>query len=110
MAKRAPPSSPPTIHRATRGSLGRVIRGEQITLEEAVEERRQGRDVVVCGSDLKANREVAKAIESQRGPYAPGAPHTKVGPYVLPHFQPDPRPPEGHTFYETDRRKAARNP
>jgi hypothetical protein len=26
----------------------------------------------------------------------------------LPHFQPDPRPPEGHTFYETQRLKARR--
>lgn len=110
MAKAAAPPHPPTIHRATRGSLGRVIRGGEISEVEAVEERRQGRDVVVCGDTLKANRAVAQAIEAQVGPYAAGPPHTRLGPYALPHFQPEPRGPAGHTFYETDTRKAARNP
>jgi hypothetical protein len=79
-------------------------------MEEAVAERMAGRDVVVCGSDTRANRNLARLIESRRGPYAPGAPHKKLGPYALPHFQPAPRPPAGHTFYETEKRKAARNP
>ena len=34
-------------------------------------------------------------------------PHLNEGPYALPHFQPDPRPPEGHTFYETSNRRAS---
>ena len=33
-----------------------------------------------------------------------------AGPFALPHFQPDPRPPEGHVFYVTDHRKAAKRP
>src|SRR5438270_13991543 len=109
MAKTPTPQAP-TIHRATLGSLGRVIRGQQISEAEAVAARRAGHEVVVCGNDLKLNRALAEKIEAQVGPYAPGAAHTKIGPYALPHFQPDPRPPEGHTFYETDKRKAARNP
>ena len=28
-----------------------------------------------------------------------------AGPLALPHHQPDPRPPDGHTFYETPNRK-----
>jgi hypothetical protein len=31
-----------------------------------------------------------------------------MGPGALPHFQPDPRPPEGHCFYETTTRKSKR--
>ena len=62
MAKASSPPHPPTIHRATRGSLGRVIRHEEITEAEAVEERSRGRDVVVCGDHLESNREVAKTI------------------------------------------------
>ena len=110
MAKLSPPLEPPTIHRATRGARGRVIRGEEISEAEAVAQRRLGRDVVVCGDSIAANREAAKAIEAQVGPYKAGEPHTRVGPYVLPHFQPEPRPPAGHTFYETEHRKAAKNP
>jgi hypothetical protein len=110
MAKRATSPGAVKVFKATLGSLGRVIRGQEITEAEAVAERLAGRDVVVCGDDLKANRGLAQQIESQVGPYRAGPPHTRLGPYVLPHFQPDPRPPEGHTFYETDKRKAARNP
>jgi hypothetical protein len=34
-------------------------------------------------------------------------PHAKAGPKSLPHCQPSDRPPEGHTFYETEKRKAS---
>jgi hypothetical protein len=98
------------IYKATRGSLGRVIRGAEITEAEAVIERVAGRDIVVCGVDRKTNRRLAQKIESQRGPWKDEAPHDDLGPYALPHYQPEPRPPEGHSFYETDNRKAARNP
>src|SRR5262245_13380240 len=100
----------PTIHRAALGTRGRVIRSDQISETEAVAERTAGRDVVVCGPDVRDNRRLAKKIEDQVGPNRRQDPHDKEGPYALPHFQPDPRPPEGHTFYETPRRKAAKNP
>ena len=101
---------PPQIYMATLGSLGRVIRGAEITEAQAVLERFAERDIVVCGPDRKANRRLAYRIESQRGPCKDEPPHEKSGPYALPHYQPEPRPPEGHSFYETEKRKAARNP
>ncbi len=63
----ASPLAPPQIFTATRGSLGRVIRGREITEVEAVFERRAGRDIVVCGPSKKANRNQARAIEAAVG-------------------------------------------
>ncbi len=62
--------------------------------------------MVVCGDDVDANRRLAEKIESAVGPCERGEPHSKAGPRALPHYQPEPRPPQGHTFYETARRKA----
>jgi hypothetical protein len=103
-------AKPPAIFKATLGSLGRVIRGAEITEAEAVLERLAERDIVVCSDDHKANRALARSIESQVGPYKEEPPHKYLGPYALPHYQPEPRPPEGHTFYETKNLKAARHP
>ena len=102
--------SAPTIHLATRGSLGRVIYGAGISFDVAVATRVLGNDVVVRGPNHKANADLAKRIEAAAGPSKRSNPHTNQGPYVLPHYQPVKRPPEGHTFYETSRRKAAKNP
>jgi hypothetical protein len=101
---------PPTIHEAERapGPSGAVLYAAEIDFDEAVARRRAGEDVVVRGSDVDANRALAQAIEAAVGPWQRGDPHKRAGPLVLPHFQPDPRPPAGHTFYETDKRKARR--
>jgi hypothetical protein len=99
----------PTIHEAEleAGASGRVLRGVEITFDAAVAARRAGQNVVVCGDDPVANRRGAQAIEATVGPCKRGEPHDHLaGPFALPHYQPDPRPPEGHTFYETARRKA----
>jgi hypothetical protein len=112
-AKKASKTRPPNdakVYKATRGNLGRVVRGQEITEAEAVLERRAGRDVVICGRELEANRSLARAIESQVGPYKIQPPHRQSGPFSLPHFQPEPRPPTGHSFYETSNLKAARRP
>lgn len=108
-ASQAPALKPAKIFKATLGSRGRVIRGAEVAEADAVLERTAGRDIVVCEGDRKTNRRLAKWIESQVGPYKDEAPHDDLGPYALPHFQPEPRPPEGHSFYETENRKAARN-
>src|SRR5438105_2460783 len=112
MAKKKPastaPPSPPQIFEATRGSLGRVIRGAQISQVQAEGRRKVGQDVVVCGTNLSANRVLAGQIErGANGTAKRCPPHLNEGPYALPHFQPDPRPPEGHTFYETPNRRAS---
>lgn len=105
-AESAPPS--PQVYRATLGPRGAVHKGAVISENEAVDERRKGVDVVVCGSDYKANRTLAQRIEqTANGKYKRCPPHANAGPRALPHYQPDPRPPEGHTFYETANRKAA---
>lgn len=104
----ATPPTPPQIFEATRGSLGRVIKGRQIDQAQAEGRRKAGADVVVCGSDHRANRSLAGQIERRANGRAKRCPpHSNEGPYALPHFQPDPRPPEGHTFYETSHRRAS---
>jgi hypothetical protein len=112
MAKKKPapaaPKRPPQIFKASLGSEGRVIKGEQIDQAEAEVLRKAGQDVVVCGPDHRANRSLAGQIERNANGTAKRCPqHPNAGRYALPHFQPDPRPPEGHTFYETSNRRAA---
>lgn len=51
------------IFEATLGPGGSVIRGAEITQAQAEARRAAGRDVVVCGSSLSANRSTARAIE-----------------------------------------------
>jgi hypothetical protein len=102
----SPPS--PTIHEAERasGASGAVLRGPEIDRATAVARRRAGADVVVCGGDTNANRRLAQAIESAVGPATPPqTPHRRAGPLALPHFHQQSHVPDGHTFYETARRK-----
>lgn len=97
----------PRIYEATFGTGGDVVRGIEITAVDAVAERKTGRDVVVCGPNLNDNRDLAKSIETAaNGNCKACPPHVAMGPGALPHFQPDPRPPAGHCFYETTTRKS----
>ena len=104
--KRPPPpaAGPPKIHEATlaSGPSGAVLKGAEIDLAAAVARRQAGLDVVVCGDDRKANKAIARQIEAAVGPYQEEKPHDDAGPHALPHFQPKPRPPAGHSFYETE--------
>jgi hypothetical protein len=107
------PPPPPTIHEAERasGASGAVLWGTEIDFASAVNRRRANEDVVVRGDDLSANRTLAQAIEAAVGPYMRGPPHKQsAGPLALPHFQQATPPPDGHTFYETDKRKAKKRP
>lgn len=95
------------IFEATTGSFGAVVKGKEISEVDAVTRRRAGLDVVVCGSVLAINRHIAGMIENQaNGKYKRCPPHPKAGQHALPHYQPEIRPPEGHTFYETEHRKS----
>jgi hypothetical protein len=112
-AESVPPKPPsPTIHEAFLGSgaAGFVEFGAEIDIATAVACRLTGQDVVVRGEDINANRRLAEQIESAVGPCKRGEPHRLAGPRSLPHYQPTARPPEGHTFYETPRRKARKKP
>jgi len=109
-APQSPASSAPKVYEAVQGPLGKVIKGTEVTVAEAIARRKASLDIVVCGENHKANRRLARAVENAVGPNTPQPPHKRLGPYALPHFQPDPRPPEGHSFYETDKLKAAVNP
>lgn len=103
----------PTIHEAEResGASGAVLRGAKIDLAAAAARRRVGQDVVVCGADVDANRKLAIRIETAVGPATrPQAPHKNAGPMALAHLHQLNRSPDGHTFYETDRRKTKRMP
>ena len=106
-----PPPSP-TIHEAERasGPSGFVEWGDELTSNAAVERRKQGLDIVVRGGSEKANRNLAGEIEAAVGPRTDAQPpHTKrAGIGALPHFHQQSRSPDGHSFYETTRRKARR--
>src|SRR5437763_13611046 len=111
MASASPVTSPAlseaAIFEASLGPRGSVMRGRGITHAQAEARRRVGQDVVVCGPDLATNRRLAGAIEigaNRKAKRCP--PHASAGPSALPHYQPDPRPRAGHTFYETPNRKA----
>jgi len=99
----------PTIHVAERasGPSGAILYGLEVDFNVAVARRQGGLDVVVRGDDTDANRRLAERIEAAVGP-APmrQAPHRRAGPLALPHCQQAIPPPEGHTFYETEHRKA----
>jgi hypothetical protein len=105
-----PVTTQPTIYEAsTRLTDGAVVKGKEITPDEAVKVRMAGGNVVVCGPDHAANMDLAEAIEHNASGKWKRCPfHRSAGPRALPHYQPDPRPPgdEGHTFYETATRKA----
>jgi len=108
-APAAAPAQPPQpqIYEATLGPNGSVVRGDPVTQAQAESVRKGGRDVVVCGPNLAANRSLARTIElNANGSAKLCPPHQNAGPNALPHYQPDTRPPAGHTFYETPNRKA----
>lgn len=114
MGKRKPsPATPappvaPQIYEAALGGGGSVRKGAAITQAQAEARRKAGLDVVVCGPDLGANRSLAGVIERNANGTAKRCPphYDSAGSRALPHYQPDPRPPDGHTFYETPNRKA----
>jgi hypothetical protein len=86
-----------------------VLKGAEIDLAAAAVRGRAGLDIVVCGVQTRANERVARLIEAAVGPYIRETPHEEAGPHALPHFQPNPRPPEGQSLYETaNPRKKAR--
>jgi hypothetical protein len=84
--------------------------GAQMDEPAAVARRRNGQDIVVRGNDTVTNRRLARQIESGVGPPSrPQFPHTQAaGPLALPHFHQQSRSPGGHSFYETEERKARR--
>lgn len=89
------------------GQNGAVVRGKKLTIKEAEDHRKKGYNIVVCGSDSKQNRARAKAIETNaNGNVVHHAPSATAGANALYHFQPDPRGPQGHAFYESAGRSA----
>jgi hypothetical protein len=112
---RQPAEVEPTIHEAERasGPSGAVEWGPELTVEEAIQRRRQGGDIVVRGPVSKRNRATARKIEEAVGtPVIEDQPHAKAGPFALPHFHQESHDPDGHTFYEgwgrTAKRKKAK--
>ena len=78
-------------------------------MKEAVDRRKNGYNVVVCGPDPKANRTRAEQIEiNANGNVVHHGPSGTAGVNALWHYQPNPRGPQGHTFYESSGRSARR--
>jgi hypothetical protein len=93
------------------GLSGAVHRGTEMDFAAAVVRRRTGNDVVVCGQNTDTNRRLAYQVEAAVGPASrPQWPHKRAGPKALPHFHQRNRAPDGHTFYETDKRKSKGKP
>ena len=68
-----------SIRSATLGSTGEVRRGRVVSDAEAIVERQEGRDVVVCGDNLAINRSTAERIEtSANGASKRCPPHINV--------------------------------
>jgi hypothetical protein len=59
----SPSAKRPEIYSALRGTMGEVVKGARLTKTQAIAERRNGRDVVVCGPVLTANMTLAQQIE-----------------------------------------------
>ena len=57
------PQSASGVFEASLAVNGVVVRGKKLTINEAVENRRKGYNVVVCGSDFRSNRDRAEMIE-----------------------------------------------
>jgi hypothetical protein len=98
-----------TTHEAelASGPSGAVEWGPELEFEQTVSRRRRGLGVVVRGGIGKANQQFAGRVEAAVGPRTRAQPpERKAGPLALPHFHHESRDPEGHTFYETDKRKA----
>jgi hypothetical protein len=94
---------------ASTGSGGAVVKGAELSEKDAINRRKSGLDIVVCGSDDRANRNMAADIERAAtgvGKYIRHGAHPSAGTNSLPHYQPRPRPPLGHSFYETKGQKA----
>ena len=77
---------PPEIYEASLGADGAVSKGAMITQVQAEAMRQAGQDVVVCGSDLGANRRLAGQIERNANRNAKRCPpHANAGAHALPH-------------------------
>ncbi len=103
------PEQVPSVYEAERasGPSGAVVRIAEFDYERSLVRRKAGNDIVVCGDDTDANRRLAFQIESAVGqPSKLQFPHKRAGPLSLPHFHQLNRNPEGHSFYETDKRKS----
>ncbi len=107
--------APPKIHEATlaSGPSGAVLKGPELDFPTAVARRQAGLDMVVCGESVRANRQLAQAIETALGPpTTPQKPHWWAGPLALLHCHQPARVPAGHSFSETGnpRKKARKTP
>jgi hypothetical protein len=90
-------------------SSGNVIKSLEIDKQEAINLRKNGYDVVVCGPDPKENRREASNIEqaaSGIGNIILHPAHASAGTHSLNHYQAINPPPTGHCFYETKGQKA----
>ena len=88
-----------------------MVKGIEMDEADAIGQRAMDNDVVVCGDDAAANRQIALKIKEAVGPWMRQLKHKQsAGPMALPHFQQRHPPPYGHTFYETVNAKPRKGP
>jgi hypothetical protein len=73
--------------------------GSPLSFADAVDRRKKGEDIIVCGDNGRENYAEAMKIEQAACGTRPNfdPPHLPTG---LSHFQPPVRPPLGHCFFE----------
>ena len=101
------------VYRAERIRRDHAVKklGKILTLKEAVDERQSGRDVVVCGTELRTNLLVAEKIESAAtgNCHQLHRAHVDQGERALSHFQHRNLKGKGHTFFESPPERLAVN-
>jgi hypothetical protein len=96
-------------------SRSNVIQSEQVSdWQAALDVRRSGRSIVVCGSDSQIKKGIPSAIAKRIEAQAFGAthslkrcpPHPLAGKNSLSHYQPLDNSMVGATYYESQSRRA----
>jgi hypothetical protein len=99
------------IYRARRLQRDHAVKteGSLLKLEEAIAERKAGRDVVVCGPVLRTNIQIAEKIESAAtgNRHQLHRAHLDRGRKALSHWQHEAIKDHGHTFFESPPERTA---
>ncbi|MFN0195288.1 MAG: hypothetical protein ACKVT0_00970 [Planctomycetaceae bacterium] len=93
------------IYQAKRLQRNHAVKtvGSLLKLDEAIAERKAGRDVVVCGPVLRTNIQIAEKVEAAAtgNRHQLHRAHLDRGKKALSHWQHETIQDSGHTFFES---------
>jgi hypothetical protein len=89
------------LRKQTHGAVEKL--GSILSLQQAIDARKNCKDVVVCGDDGRQNLQIAEMIESRATDrnHKFHSAHLRKGKRTLPHYQHRIVEDAGHTFYES---------